>query len=79
MISAKELFDKLRDGGYRADIFFHQMNLEEGVKLIEARDTAIRKECADRAVAWYLQGVPEPSRAEYAEEVAELRAAIMGE
>lgn len=37
------------------------------------------KECADRGEAWYLQGVPEPSRAEYADEVASFRAAIMGE
>lgn len=47
--------------------------------LIEDHDAAVRKECADRAVGWYVQGVPEPSRAEYAKEIAELSAAIMGD
>ena len=49
------------------------------VELLKLREAAIRKDCADKAEAWYLQGVPELSRAEYAEEVASLRAAIMGD
>ena len=48
-------------------------------KMVKSRDTAIRAECADRAVEWYIQGVPEPSRDEYAKEIAELSAAIMGD
>ena len=47
--------------------------------LIEDHDAAVRKECADRAVEWYVQGVPPLSRSEYAEDVARLRAAIMGD
>lgn len=39
---------------------------------------SIRRECADRAESWYLQGVADHSKGEYAEEVKALRAAIEG-
>ena len=60
--------------------FNGQLHLQgELEKMLSDRDAAIRKECADRAVGWYIQGVPEPSRDEYAKEIAELSAAIMGD
>lgn len=47
-------------------------------KLLADRDAAILREAAERAVKWYLEGVADDSKQEYAGEVANLRAAIEG-
>ena len=73
MESAREFVDKIRKLEYG---WLYELPHDEAATLIEARDAAIRKECADRAVAWTKKWAEFPmgNHGEGA-----LRAAIMGE
>lgn len=48
-------------------------------KLIAARDAAIRNECAERAIEWYMRGVSPELVELYKAGLPGLKAAIMGD